>query len=106
MLAANLMKKSYLIAVSCPMHTWEIGGLLTRGSLFNIFWITLESPVKLEGKQQFSMDEDVHHRKNSNVRVHVEKGIRRVKVFKILQGNIPLLYLHLISKLWMVCCWA
>ena len=79
-------------------------GFLVQHVLDN-FDVRVETPAKLEGKQQFSIEEDVHNRKNSQVRVHVERGIRRVKVFKILQGNIPLRYVHLISKLWKVCCW-
>ena len=67
--------------------------------------VRVETPTKLEGKKQFSVEEDIHNRKNSQVRVHVEGGIRRVKVFRILQGNIPLRYSHLLSKLWKVCCW-
>ena len=80
-------------------------GFLVQHILDN-FGVRVETLVKLEGKQLFHMDEDVHNRKNSQVRVHVERGIRRVKVFKILQENIALRYLHLISKLWQVCCWA
>ena len=79
-------------------------GFLVQHVLDN-FGVRVETPAKLEGKQQFSIEEDVHNRKNSQVRVHVERGIRRVKVFKILQGNIPLRYAHQISKLWKVCCW-
>ena len=67
--------------------------------------VRVETPAKLEGKKQFSVEEDIHNRKNSQVRVHVERGIRRVRVFRILRGNIPLRYSHLLSKLWKVCCW-
>ena len=80
-------------------------GFLVQHILDN-FGVRVETAVKLEGQQLFYMDEDVHNRKNSQVRVHVERGIRRVKVFKILQENIALCCLHLISKLWQVCCWA
>ena len=68
--------------------------------------VRVETPAKLEGKKQFSVEEDIHNRKNSQVRVHVERGIRQVKVFRILRGNIPLRYSHLLSKLWKVCCWV
>ena len=62
--------------------------------------------MKLEGKKQLTQEEDVHNRKNSQVRVHVERAIRRIKVFRILKGNIiPIRYGHLLSKLWKVCCW-
>ena len=61
--------------------------------------VRVETPAKLERKKQFSVEEDIHNRKNLQVRVHVERAIRQVKVFRILRGNIPLRYLHLISKL-------
>ena len=64
----------------------------------------METPEKLEGKKQFSMEEDAHNRKISQARVHVEQAIRRVKVFKILKGIIPIRYEHLLSKMWKVCC--
>jgi len=40
--------------------------------------------VKLEGKTQFTKEEDVHNGKKSQVRVHVERAIRRIKVFRIM----------------------
>lgn len=61
--------------------------------------------MKLEGNKQFAEEEDVHNRKNSQVRVHVERAIRRIKVLRIPRGNIPIRYGHLLSKLWKVCCW-
>ena len=47
------------------------------------YGVRIDTPVKLEGKKQFT-EEDVHNRKNSQVRVHVERAIRRIKVFRIL----------------------
>ena len=67
--------------------------------------VRMETPVKLKGKKQFSVEEDILNRKNSQVRVHVERAIRRVNVFRILRGKIPLRYTHLLSKIWKVCCW-
>ena len=69
------------------------------------YGVRIDTPVKLERKKQFTEEEDVHNRKNSQVRVHVERAIRRIKVFRILQGNIPICYGHLLSKLWKVCSW-
>ena len=48
------------------------------------YGVRIDTSVKLEGKKQFT-EEDVHNRKNSQVRVHVERAIRRIKVFRILQ---------------------
>ena len=42
------------------------------------FGVRIETPVKLEGKKQFTEEKDVHNRKTSQVRVHVERGIRRI----------------------------
>jgi len=67
--------------------------------------VRIDMPAKLEGKKQFSEEEDVQNRKNSQVRVHVERGIRRIKVFRILRGSIPIRYGHLLSKISKVCCW-
>jgi len=67
--------------------------------------VRVETPATLEGKKQFFVEEDIQNRKNSQVRVHLERGIRRVRVFRILRENIPLRYSRLISKLWKVCCW-
>ena len=71
------------------------------------YGVRIDTPVKLEGKKQFTEAEDVHvhSRKNSQVRVLVERAIRRIKVFRILKGNILIRYGHLLSKLWKVCCW-
>ena len=74
----------------------------------HIHWgVRVETSAKLEGKKQFSVEEDIHNWKNSQVRVHMERGIRRVKVFRILWGNISLHYSHLLFKSWKVhvCCW-
>ena len=43
----------------------------------------VEKQIKWEGKQQFSVEEDIHNRKNSQARVHAVRGIRRVKVAQL-----------------------
>ena len=63
------------------------------------YGVRVDTPEKLEGKRQFNQQEDCNNRKNSQVRVHIERGIRRVKVFCILKGNIPIRYNHLLSKI-------
>lgn len=69
------------------------------------YGVIVETPEKLSKKKQFTEEQDMHNRKNSQVRVHVERAIRRVKVFRIFKENLPIRYVHQISKLWKVCCW-
>ena len=69
------------------------------------YGVIVETPEKLSGKKQFTPEQDIDNKKNSHVRVHVERAIRRVKVFRILKGNLAIRYVHHISKLWKVCCW-
>ena len=52
-------------------------GFLVQHILDN-FGVRVETPVKLEGKQQFSIDEDVRNRKNSLVRCFARKPRRSV----------------------------
>ena len=53
------------------------GGLLTKGFLVqhildNRGWgVRFETPVKLEGKKQFSEEEDIHNRRTSQARGHI-----------------------------------
>ena len=79
-------------------------GFIVQHILDN-YGVIVETPEKIWGKKQFTPEQDVHNRKNSHVRVHVERAIRRVKVFRILKGNLAIRYVHHISKLWKVCCW-
>ena len=45
--------------------------------------LVVDTPEKLSNKKQFTEEQDMHNRKNSQVRVLVEGAIRRVKVFRI-----------------------
>ena len=60
------------------------------------YGVRIDTKEKLAGKKQFNEQEDVHNRRNSQVRVHVERAIRRVKVFRILKQTIPIRYEHLL----------
>ena len=88
----EILSQSGILSFAQLGDRWlAVKGFIVQHILDN--WrVRVETPAKLEGK-------------NSQVRVHVERGIRRVKVFRILRGNIPLRYSHLLSKLWKVCCW-
>jgi len=102
----EIMSQSGILSFAQQGDRWLADkGFIVQHILDN-WGVRVETPAKLEGKKQFSVEEDIHNRKNSQVRVHVERGIRQVKVFRILRGNIPLRYSHLLSKLWKVCCWV
>ncbi len=47
--------------------------------------------------------ENVQNCKNSQVCVHVDRVIRRIKVFRILPRSVSIRYVHLIPKLWKGC---
>ena len=81
------MKKCCHKVESCPLHNKETGGLLTKASLRSSWGVRVETPAKLDGKKQFSVEEDIHNRKISQVRVYVERGITRVKVSATLQDR-------------------
>ena len=67
------------------------------------FGLIVETPDRLEGKQQFSEAEDITNRKISHVRIHVERLIRRIEVYRILKSTIPLRYANIASKIFKVC---
>jgi len=102
----EILSQSVILSFAQQGDRWLADkGFIVQHILDN-WGVRVETPAKLEGKKQFSVEEDIHNRKNSQVRVQLERGIRRVKVFRmILRGNIPLRYSYLLSKLWKVCCW-
>ena len=67
------------------------------------FGLIIETPDRLEGKLQFSEAEDITNRKISRVRIHVERLIRRIKVYRILKSTIPLRHANIASKIFKVC---
>ena len=67
------------------------------------FGLIIETPDFLEGKSQFSEAENITNRKISRVRIHVERLIRRIKVYRILKSTIPLRYANIASKIFKVC---
>ena len=62
-------------------------------------------PAKLEGRNNSVKRTIFKIEGTLKVRVHVERSIRRVKVFRIVRGSTPIRYGHLLSKRWKVSCW-
>ena len=67
------------------------------------FGLIIETPDRLEGKTQFSEAEDMKNRQIPRLRIHVERVIRRMKVFAILKIAIPIRYANVVSKIVNVC---
>ena len=59
-------------------------------------------PAFLKGKQQFSPQEVGTSRQLSNVRIHVERIIGRVKQFRILQTTVPIRQIDLLDDIMVV----
>lgn len=56
-------------------------------------------PNFLKGKIQFTFDERRENKKISTHRIHVERAINRIKVFRLFQGKIPYTVLPQINEL-------
>ena len=67
------------------------------------FGLIIQTPDRLEGKSQFSETEDMLNRKISRVRIHVERLIRRIKVFRMFKSVVPISYVNSVSKIFKVC---
>lgn len=65
---------------------------------------TLNTPAFLSGKSQFNPDEIQENQKIAAVRVHVERAIRRIKVFRIFATPLPLSLIGTCNQIWTVAC--
>jgi len=61
-------------------------------------------PNFTKGKKQLGVGEVVHTRRVANVRIHVERAIRRVCCYRILSGNFPLAQIHQLDNIMRVIC--
>lgn len=60
-------------------------------------------PDFLTGKVQFSHEELQHSEKVAQIRVHVERAIRKIKEFKIVKDELHLSMAPMIDKIWTCC---
>ncbi|XP_068720849.1 uncharacterized protein [Montipora capricornis] len=100
----DILRDSGILSLAQEGDRWPADkGVIVQHILDN-YGVIVETPEKLSGQKQFTSEQDIHNRKNGQARVHVERAIRRVKVFRILKGNLPIRYVHHISKLSKVRC--
>jgi hypothetical protein len=101
----DIVKDSGILSLAQVGDKWLADKGFMVQHILDVYGVIVDTPEKLSNKKQFTEEQDIHNRKNSQVRVHVERAIRRVKVFRIFKENIPIRYVHQISKMWKVCCW-
>ena len=65
---------------------------------------SLVIPHFLAMKGQFSKGENSENARIANLRVHVERAIRRFREFHIFDSVLPLSLAGTINQLWSVCC--
>ena len=66
--------------------------------------VSLNIPALLAGREQLTEAEVKNSQTISSVRIHVERAIQRVKTFRIIRNEIPLIMHGSINQLWTVCC--
>ena len=101
----EIVKDSGILSLAQVGDIWLADKGFMVQHILDDYGVIVETPEKLSNKKQFTEEQDMHSRKNSQVRVHVERAIRRVKIFRIFKENMPSRYIHQISKLWKVCGW-
>ncbi|XP_064477680.1 uncharacterized protein LOC135391360 [Ornithodoros turicata] len=65
--------------------------------------VKLNIPAFSRGKSQFSEAEATVSRRISRLRIHVERAINRIKVYRILKGALPITHKKLMNNIVVVC---
>ncbi|KAF4527682.1 hypothetical protein B566_EDAN012648 [Ephemera danica] len=65
--------------------------------------ISIVNPAFHRGRDQFESHENIKSRQLAQVRVHVERAVRKIKEFKILEGVIPITLVPMLDRIWTVC---
>ena len=66
--------------------------------------VDLNIPLFLAGIDQLSETEVLESQKKTSVRIHVERAIQRIKLFKQLRNKIPATLHGSINQIWTVTC--
>ena len=66
--------------------------------------VTLNIPPFLSDKAQFNEEEVENTQSVASVRIHVERAISRIKMYKIITNVVPLSLAGVLNKIWTVCC--
>lgn len=66
--------------------------------------VTLNIPPFLSDKGQFNEEEVENTQSIASVRIHVERAISRIKMYKIITNVVPLSLAGMLNQIWTVCC--
>jgi hypothetical protein len=67
--------------------------------------VTLNIPPFMGDRPQLSLEDEIKTRKIASVRIHVERLIRRIKTYRILQSTLPINMSAEFNKIWVICCY-
>ena len=89
---------------------WDEGDSLMADRGFTIaddlkdLKVELNIPAFLGRRDQLTEDEVIESQTIASVRIHVERAIQRVKKFKLIRNEIPLVLHGSVNQIWTVCC--
>ena len=103
-LGKELVKKSGLLKLFEPGDELMADKGFVIQDLLAPIGCSVTMPSFLSSKTQFAKDELLKRKEIHNVRVHVERAIRRVKEFHYFDRVIPLTMAGSITQTWIVAC--
>ena len=66
------------------------------------YGVTLNIPAFLKGSSQFSVQETQHNKKIATLKIHVERGIERIKNWRIFDNCLPICLASVASAIYFV----
>ena len=66
--------------------------------------VTLNTPPSLSEKGQFDEEEVETTQSVASVRIHVERAISRIKMYKSINNVVPLSLAGVLNQIWTLCC--
>ena len=66
--------------------------------------VTLNTPPSLSEKGQFDEEEVETTQSVASVRIHVERAIGRIKMYKSINNVVPLSLAGVLNQIWTLCC--
>ena len=76
----------------------------TIQNLLKPLGVSLNIPAFLQGREQLTMEEVTESQTIAAVRIHVERAIQRVKKFRQIRNEIPLVLHGSINQIWTISC--
>jgi hypothetical protein len=68
----DIVKDSGILSLAQVGDKWFADKGFMVQHILDVYGVIVDTPEKLSNKKQFTEEQDIHNRKNSQVRVHVE----------------------------------